>query len=138
MSDAVGMDPRFSRARDESLVPAIVIYLLFVVTLPTIGLSAVIGLIMAYVLKGDAGPVAWSHYLFQVRTFWLHLLFFPLGLLLVIIGIPLSFVVVGVPILIVGGLMLLGAHVWYVVRCIIGLVIAATGEPYPRPRSWLA
>lgn len=138
MSDTLSMDPRFSRAREDSLVPAMIIYGLYVVTLPTVGLSAVIGLILAYVLKGEAGPVAWSHYVFQIRTFWLHLLFFPLGLILLVVGIPLSFVVVGIPLVILGGLMLAGAHLWYVIRSLIGLVVAIGGGPYPRPRSWLA
>lgn len=138
MSDAMSIEPRFSRAREDSLVPAMVIYGLFVVTLPTIGFSALIGLIMAYVLKAQAGPAAWSHYVFQIRTFWLHLLFFPLGLIFLVFGIPLSFVGIGIPLVILGGLMLAGAHIWYVVRSLIGLVIALGGGAYPRPRTWLA
>ncbi len=137
MSDTMNMEPRFSRAREDSLVPAMVIYGLFVITLPTVGLSAVLGLIMAYALKGDAGPVAWSHYVFQIRTFWLHLLCFPLGLFLLAVGIPLSFVAVGIPFVVLGGLLLAGAHLWYVVRSLIGLVVALGGGPYPRPRTWL-
>lgn len=138
MAEPFTYDARTRVLEDESLIAPIVVYILYIVALPTVGLSSVVGLIMAYVLKAEAGPAARSHYIFQIRTFWLHLLAFPVGLLLIAIGVPLSFVLVGVPFVIVGGLLMAGAHLWYLVRCVIGLVVALQGDPYPRPRSLIA
>ena len=138
MAEPFTYDARPRTFADESLVAPIVVYVLYMVALPTVGLSSVVGLIMAYALKGEAGPAAHSHYVFQIRTFWLHLLAFPIGLLLLIVGIPLSFVLVGLPLVILGGLLMAGGHIWYLVRCVFGLVIAAQGEGYPRPRTLLA
>ena len=49
---------------------------------------ALAGLIIAYIKLGDCHPVMQSHYRFQIRTFWI-------GVLYVVIAIPLCFVLIG-------------------------------------------
>ena len=46
-------------------------YALFLAGFLTAGLTTLIGLVMTYVLRGDASPIARSHYRFLSRTFWL-------------------------------------------------------------------
>ena len=70
---------------------AVVVYLLYCVGYFT-GISALIGVIIAYVKLDDTDPVLRSHYRFQIRTFWI-------GLLYLAIGIPLCLALVGIPIL---------------------------------------
>ena len=123
--------------RSKSLVMPIVIYGLYLFALFTGGISMVLGVVLAYVLQGEAGPVARSHYVFQIRTFWWGIGLIVLGVPLAIIGIPLMFVLIGFPIMLVGGLLAAGAHFWQIVRCIVGIVRAAGGEPYPYPRTML-
>lgn len=124
-------------ARDESLIAPMLVYGAYLLSIPSAGFFAVVGVILAYILKDEAGPIARSHYIFAIRTFWLSLLFIPLGILLIIIGIPLSLVVIGVPIMILGGLMAAGVTIWLVVRCVVGLIKALDGRPYANPRTWL-
>ena len=123
--------------REESMTAPLLVYAAYLLSVPSAGLFAVVGVIIAYILKGEAGPAAHSHYVFQIRTFWLSLLFIPLGILLIIVGIPLSLVLVGVPILILGGLMAGGVTVWFVVRCVAGMIKAVDGQAYRNPRTWL-
>lgn len=124
-------------AREESMTGPILVYAAYLISVPAAFLFAPVGLILAYVLKGDAGPQAWSHYAFQIRTFWLSLLFIPLGALLILIGIPLSIVGVGIPLVILGGLMWAGVTVWFVVRCVVGIIKAMDGRGYANHRTWL-
>jgi uncharacterized membrane protein len=99
-----------------------IIYVLYLVGL-VIGVTSLVAVIMAYINR-DSGP-EWtrSHYIFQVRTFWI-------GLLYGVVGFITVFVVVG-------WLILLFALVWMIVRCAKGLKFANAAQPYPNPAGWL-
>ena len=120
-------------APGESLVLPIVIYALFLVALFTGGLSMIAGVIMAYVLRGEASPTARSHYAFLIRTFWGGVVLIVLGGLMIVVGIPLSWLLIGIPILVLGALIAGAAHLWQIVRCAFGLWHAANGRAYPEP-----
>lgn len=130
-------------AAEDQAMPAIT-YALFLLGLATGGVTSIVGLIIAYSQRETAGWRNRSHYDFLIRTFWLTLLLAVglavIGGVLMLVGIPLSFVLVGIPLVALGGLSwvvmgLLG--VWYAVRCIVGVIFLARGEAYPRPRTWL-
>ena len=87
------------------------------------GISALIGVIIAHVKVDDADPVLRSHYQFQIRTFWI-------GLLYNLIGIPLCLVLIGFPIL-------AWWLVWSLIRIIKGIVLLNDCKPIANPRSWL-
>jgi uncharacterized membrane protein len=87
------------------------------------GISALIGVIIAHVKVDDADPVLRSHYQFQIRTFWI-------GLLYLSIGIPLSLVLVGIPILV-------WWLVWSLIRIVKGIMSLNEHKPIVNPRSWL-
>jgi uncharacterized membrane protein len=99
-----------------------VVYILYLVGL-VVGITSLIGVIMAYVNRRDAPFWAQTHYQFQIRTFWI-------GLLYGVVGVLLTFVAIGV-------LVLLFAVVWLIVRCVKGLKFASEGQPYPNPASWI-
>ncbi len=87
------------------------------------GISALIGVVIAYVKVEDADPVLRSHYQFQIRTFWI-------GLLYLTIGMPLSIVLIGIPILI-------WWFVWSLIRNTKGFIAVNENKPIANPRSWL-
>lgn len=121
--------------RSESLTAVIVIYALYLVALFTGGLSMILGVIIAYALRGEAGAVARSHYVFQIRTFWGGGLLILAGLVLIGIGIPLMLIVIGFAVIAVGAVLAGGAHLWQIVRCGVGLYYAANGRGYPEPMT---
>jgi uncharacterized membrane protein len=121
---------------DERTLPAIA-YALYVLQFFT-GFTALIGVIIAYVGRDRAGPVAKSHYDMLIRTFWWSIPPLLLVLMMTVIGVPLMFVLIGFPILIAAGVVFLLWFVWFVVRCAIGAVHLARGEAYPRPDAILA
>jgi uncharacterized membrane protein len=105
---------------DDSL--ALIVYVLYGGGYFT-GISALIGLIIAYVKADDPDPVMRSHYQFQIRTFWI-------GLLYLVIGIPLCLALIGVPILV-------WWFVWTLIRIIKGSIAVDEHKPIANPRSWL-
>lgn len=98
-----------------------VVYVLYLATFVT-GVTALVGVVMAYVYQDDAPDWLKTHFRFQIRTFWLGLVF---GL----VGALLSLVVVGF-------LVLVFLAVWLVVRCVKGLKYVGRREPYPDPVGW--
>ena len=84
---------------------------------------ALAGLIIAYIKLGDCHPVMQSHYRFQIRTFWI-------GLLYLAIGVTLCVVLIGIPIL-------AWWFIWSLVRIVKGILLVIENEPIANPRSWL-
>ena len=101
---------------------AVAIYLLYVIGYFT-GLSALIGVIIAHVKVDDAEPSLRSHYQFQIRTFWIGLLYLVIGCLLCVI--------------LIGLLVLAWWFVWSLIRIVKGIVYASEGRPIANPQSWL-
>lgn len=120
---------------EDRTLPAITygLYLLGLVN----GLTILVGLIIAYVNRDNAGPRMRTHYTFLIRTFWIGIgIFLALGVLIAISAL-LSVLLIGIPFLMLF-LALWGAvGIWFAVRCIVGLVYLSQGDAYPRPDSWL-
>jgi uncharacterized membrane protein len=101
---------------------AVIVYVLYCVGYFT-SFTALIGVIIAHLKLDDSDPVLRSHYHFQIRTFWI-------GLLYMAIGIPLSIVLIGIPILI-------WWFLWSLIRIIKGFIRVNEHKPIADPRSWL-
>lgn len=132
MTDATVIE---TRAEEDKILPAVV-YGLYLLGF-TNGLTFIIGLIVAYVNRDAAGPINESHYTFAIRTFWLSIAWFIIGGLLLAFGIPLTLLLIGIPMMIAGGLIMGAVSLWFVARCIMGIYYLVRGEAYPRPRAWL-
>ena len=98
-----------------------VIYVLYLAGF-VIGITVLIGLVMAYVNRGKAGGWVETHYTWAIRTFWIALLGGFVSLLLMLVAI--------------GFLLALAVAVWVIVRCVIGLQAVSRGEPIRNPESW--
>ena len=57
---------------------ALIVYILYLIGFLT-GVSAVVGLIVAWMQIERADPVSRTHFRFQIRTFWIGLLFIAAG-----------------------------------------------------------
>lgn len=101
---------------------AIAIYLLYCIGYFT-GISALIGVIIAHVKVDDTDPVLRSHYQYQIRTFWIGLLYLVVGTLLCIF--------------LIGFLVLAWWFVWSLVRIAKGIILVSENKPLANPRSWL-
>lgn len=99
-----------------------VIYVLYLASF-VIGITGIIGIVIAYINRGKAGGWIETHYTWAIRTFWIALLGGFVSLLLLIVGI--------------GFLLGLAVAIWVIVRCIVGLQAVGRREPIRDPQSWL-
>ncbi len=127
--------PAFGALSEDRSLPFI-IYGLYLLGMAN-GLTILVGLVAAYANQGGAGSRMRSHYVFQIRTFWTAIGWWIIGGTLILFGLPLSVVLVGVPMVMLGGLIFAVGHLWFGIRCLAGVVYLARDEAYPRPRSWL-
>src|SRR6266704_1825558 len=105
---------------DNALV--LIVYLFYGAGYFTV-ISALIGVIIAHVKVDDTDPVLRSHYRFQIRTFWI-------GLLYLAIGIPLCVALIGIPIL-------AWWFIWSLIRIVKGILLVIEHKPIVNPSSWL-
>ena len=124
--------PPPASSTDERVWPGI-IYGLYILSFFTVWFTALIGVVMAYVMRDRAGPVARSHYDFLISTFWWSIPPLIIGTVLAVVGVVLMLVLIGFPILFAAGAVFLLWFIWFVVRCIAGAIYLARGEAYPRP-----
>jgi len=109
-----------------------VLFLLFPTFFPVL-----IGLVLAYANRDTPSAMLRSHYLFQIRTFWMFFGWAIIGLAMIGIGIPLSILLVGIPAVVFGAAILFGLSLFFALRCLVGLIYLAQNKPYPRPQTWL-
>jgi uncharacterized membrane protein len=98
------------------------VYILYLVGL-IVGITSLVGLIMAYINRGDAPDWVKTHYRYQIRTFWIGLLYGAVGL----ITIPI----------VIGFVILLLVAIWWIVRCAKGLKSIGEGQPAANPATWM-
>ena len=118
-------------ATEDRTLPAIC-YALYFIGL-THGITTIIGLIIAYASRDQAGPKMYSHYTWLIRTFWITLAGFVLGALLLMVGIPLAIILIGIPAVVAGIVLLGAAWIYCVVRLVLGVLYLSRDEEYPRP-----
>jgi len=99
-----------------------VVYILYLVGI-IFGVTGIIGVVMAYLNRGDAPEWLKTHYQFQIRTFWI-------GALYIVIGGILAMVVIGY-------LVLLFWVLWLIVRCVKGMKSLDQKEAHPNPTGWM-
>jgi uncharacterized membrane protein len=135
------MTDHVSYAGNEDKTMPAVCYALYLLAFAT-GITAVIGLIIAYSQRAAAGPAMQSHYTFLIRTFWIGLVLAIVGGIvggiLFAIGAVLTVILIGFPIMALAGAIWAATAIWYGIRCIVGLVYLSRGEAYPRPYAVLA
>ena len=101
---------------------AVAVYVLYGVGYFT-GVTAMMGVIIAHVKVDDTDPMMRSHFQFQIRTFWI-------GLLYLVTGFLLCFILIGF-------LVLVWWFVWSMVRIVKGTISAGEEKPIANPQSWL-
>jgi len=99
-----------------------IIYILYLVGV-VFGITGIIGVVMAYINRGDAEDWLKSHYQFQIRTFWIGALYLVIGSMLTIV--------------LIGYLIILFWIVWLIIRCIKGMKSLDQRQPHPNPTGWM-
>lgn len=102
------LQPKTETARTPApnTITVMIIYVLYLLSLALV-VTAVVGVVLAYIFRGSGPPWIEGHYRFLIRTFWIGILYGFIALLL--IPILLGYII---------ALLLL---VWLIIRCVKGL-----------------
>ena len=99
-----------------------VVYILYLASL-VVGITSIVGVILAHVHHGAAAEPQRSHFQYQYRTFWIGLLY------AIVCGLT-SFIGIGF-------LLMVALLIWFIVRCAKGLMAINSGQAVPEPTTWL-
>jgi len=116
MNEVVNQDDG-AKAQNAKLI-----YILYLVGI-VVGVTGLVGVIMAYINKDEAPEWLKSHYQFQIRTFWIGLLYFVVGIILTVF--------------IIGIFILLFWCVWLIIRCVKAMKALDAQQPHPDPTNWM-
>jgi len=108
-------------AQTASGETAKIIYILYLVGI-AVGVTALVGVIMAYVNKDTAPDWLKTHYQYQIRTFWISLLYS-------FVSILLCFILIGFALIVV-------ALVWWIIHCVKGLQALEKRAPIADVSAW--
>ncbi len=98
----------------------------FPVAVPLMGIVGVVGLIVAYVKRGDAkGTWVASHFTWLIRTFWYSFLWGVVGAIVLLV---LGIILIGIPIAL---LIWAVASIWVIYRVIRGYLLFKESKPIP-------
>lgn len=114
---------RRRRNRVEGETGLYAVYAMILLTAPTFGASALLGLLAMLGRSGPDQDVARSHFLYQRRTLFTAVLIAVMGAILIVVGL--------------GVFVLFAVAVWITVRGAYGVLRLKADQPIPNPRSWL-
>ncbi len=98
-----------------------VIYILYLISI-AVGVTGIVGVVMAYVNKDTAPDWLKTHYQFQIRTFWISLLYVAVSCILCLI--------------LIGFVLLVVSLVWFIIRCVKGLKALEQKQPIANVMGW--
>lgn len=107
--------------QNDSSSIAKVNYILQIVS-TIIGITGIIAVIIAYVNKDGSDDWLETHYRFQIRTFWISVVYITLGAFFLQVMI--------------GYFILVFTFFWLVIRCAKGLKQLQNNEPVKNVESW--
>lgn len=124
--------PEFSarqRRREPAAIPGggmglYAVYALILFAVPTMGVSAIIGLFAVTGRAAPEDPMSLSHFLYQQRTLWVAAVAVTVGLIFFLVPFGL------------GPAIMFFAALWLVVRGAAGVWALKAGRPIADPRGW--
>jgi uncharacterized membrane protein len=116
-------DQTFPAAETEpGRVSALLVYGLYILSIPSAAVFALIGVILAYIARDSAGPIARRHLNEQIRIWWVAFAWSLALLIIGAIGGILTIVLIGFPIIWLAGLAAFIVMIWFTIKSILGFI----------------
>ncbi len=128
MSDAAQNIRSEDWRSEEGRISALAVWGLYLLSIPSAAMFALVGVVVAYVQRDGAGPLAHRHFQEQIRLFWIA---FAWAAVLILVSIPawlLTIVLIGFPLLWLIGIAGFIVTVWFTVKSVFGLVRPLDGR----------
>ena len=122
MSEMPKSEERQVTATPPDTTMAMVVYGLYLAGF-VVGFTPLIGVVIAYVYKGKGPHWLDEHYRYQIRTFWMSMVYTIIALILSLVGIGL--------------LLMVALAVWMIIRCVKGFKGLQEKRPPSNLETWL-
>jgi uncharacterized membrane protein len=118
------------QASDEpGRLSALIVYGLYLLSIPSFAVLALVGVVLAYVGREGAGPLARAHMDDQIRVWWVAVWWGAGVAALTVIGWLLTFILIGFPILFIAAGIGFIVMVWFTIKGLLGLLKLLDGRP---------
>jgi uncharacterized membrane protein len=115
--------PRYQLGQEaEGKVPALVAWALFILSIPSANILVLVGLVVAYASRESATGVARQHIDAQIRLFWSVFWWTIACWIAIAISAVMSLILIGIPFLIIFGILWFLISVWFTVKSVFGLL----------------
>jgi uncharacterized membrane protein len=118
----------FILGRENGRGAAFVTYLLYLMSIPSVGILALLGVILAYAARASAEGDARTHIEHQIRYWWTAFWACLAVAILGIVGAALIVVLIGIPIVFVAWVLGLVVMIWFTVTSALGLIALLDGR----------
>lgn len=129
MSEGSSPQPQFGGHESEGKPGALAAWALFILSIPSFGGLVLVGLIVAYAVRGSAQGVARQHIDAQIALFWSTFVWTIVFALLWGVSLLLSAILIGIPFLFLFWLALFLLMVWFTVKSVLGLLALLQDRP---------
>ncbi|MDX2275214.1 MAG: hypothetical protein NW206_07155 [Hyphomonadaceae bacterium] len=113
---------------ESGKLSAIAVYVLYLLSIPSAAVLALVGVIVAYATRDGASPLARAHLEEAIRIWWVAVWWAVAGIVLIGIGLLLTVVLVGFPIMWIGGLVAFIGFIWFTVKSLLQLLKLLDGR----------
>lgn len=121
-------EPAYFFSPERGRAAAFVTYVLYLMSIPSAGILALIGLVVAYVGRADAEGVSRSHIEHQIRTWWIAFWWAVAIWVAYLVGGILSVVLIGIPIIVLASIASFVVLIWFTVTGVFGLLALLDGR----------
>lgn len=114
---------------EEGRGAAIAVWLLYLLSIPSANILVIVGLLVAYASRASATGLAYQHIEAQIGLFWS--IFWWSAALWIAVGVSFlaSFILIGIPFLMLFGFLLLLVSIWFTVKSALGLLNLLNDRP---------
>ncbi|MBA4805607.1 MAG: hypothetical protein H2038_13235 [Brevundimonas sp.] len=107
---------------DDGKAAALAGWALYILSIPSANLLVLVGLVVAYAGRSSASGVPLQHLDAQIRLFWSVFWWTIACWIAIAVSVVMSVVLIGIPFLVLFGLLWFLISVWFTVKSVFGLI----------------
>jgi len=122
MTSTPPRDEPVFRAGGDGRMAALIAWVLFILSIPSANILVLVGLVVSYAGRSSATGLALEHLNAQIRLFWSVFWWTIACWIAIAISALASIILIGIPFLLLFGLLWFLISVWFTVKSIFGLI----------------
>ena len=122
MTSTPPRDEPVFRAGGDGRMAALIAWVLFILSIPSANILVLVGLVVSYAGRSSATGLALEHLNAQIRLFWSVFWWTIACWIAIAVSALASIILIGIPFLLLFGLLWFLISVWFTVKSIFGLI----------------